>query len=133
MKCYYRGLVLSDNVEALVYTWCVIFTPIVRKRMHRKTYSLIYIYIFFVPSVFVYVLYSDLFDFFTSVTMVRPYLHILNLICSLAPRMAGFLIKLFTWFLESRIIGTLLLYILKRDNLIHKVNTCFFFVSHFIL
>lgn len=40
-----------------------------------------------------------------------------------APRMAGFLIKLFTWFLESRIFGTLLLYILKRDNLIHKLVT----------
>ncbi|KAK9950286.1 hypothetical protein M0R45_005784 [Rubus argutus] len=40
-----------------------------------------------------------------------------------APRMAGFLVKLFTWFLESRIFGTLLLYILKRDNLIHKLVT----------
>ncbi|KAL6219726.1 hypothetical protein ACLB2K_007485 [Fragaria x ananassa] len=38
-----------------------------------------------------------------------------------APRMAGFLAKLFAWFLESRIIGTLMLYILKRDNLIHKL------------
>ncbi|KAG4150918.1 hypothetical protein ERO13_D04G032800v2 [Gossypium hirsutum] len=38
-----------------------------------------------------------------------------------APRMAGFLVKIFAWFLESRIIGTLLLYILKRNNLIHKL------------
>ncbi|XWS29947.1 hypothetical protein CRYUN_Cryun24cG0074500 [Craigia yunnanensis] len=38
-----------------------------------------------------------------------------------APRMAGFLVKIFTWFLELRIIGTLLLYILKRNNLIHKL------------
>ncbi|PRQ49594.1 putative hydrolase [Rosa chinensis] len=40
-----------------------------------------------------------------------------------APRMAGFLAKLFAWFLESRIFGTMLLYILKRDNLIHKLVT----------
>ncbi|XVF14753.1 hypothetical protein REPUB_Repub09cG0089100 [Reevesia pubescens] len=40
-----------------------------------------------------------------------------------APRMAGFLVKIFAWFLESRIIGTLLLYILKRNNLIHKLVT----------
>ncbi|OMP01154.1 Amidase [Corchorus olitorius] len=38
-----------------------------------------------------------------------------------APRMAGFLVKIFAWFLESRIFGTLLLYILKRNNLIHKL------------
>lgn len=38
-----------------------------------------------------------------------------------APRMAGFLVKVFTWFLESRIFGPLLLYILKRNNLIHKL------------
>ncbi|KAE8663614.1 fatty acid amide hydrolase-like isoform X2 [Hibiscus syriacus] len=38
-----------------------------------------------------------------------------------APRMAGFLVKIFAWFLETRIIGTLLLYILKRNNLIHKL------------
>ncbi|KAI5335871.1 PREDICTED: fatty acid amide hydrolase [Prunus dulcis] len=40
-----------------------------------------------------------------------------------APRMAGFLVKVFAWFLESRIFGTLLLFILKRDNLIHKLVT----------
>ncbi|XP_068311448.1 fatty acid amide hydrolase-like isoform X2 [Pyrus communis] len=38
-----------------------------------------------------------------------------------APRVAGFLVKVFAWFLESRIFGTLILYILKRDNLIHKL------------
>ncbi|OMO52026.1 Amidase [Corchorus capsularis] len=38
-----------------------------------------------------------------------------------APRMAGFLVKIFAWFLESRIFGTLLFYILKRNNLIHKL------------
>lgn len=37
-----------------------------------------------------------------------------------APRMAGFLVKVFVWLLESPIIGGLLLYILKRNNLIHK-------------
>ncbi|XP_007212866.2 fatty acid amide hydrolase [Prunus persica] len=40
-----------------------------------------------------------------------------------APRMAGFLVKVFAWFLESWIFGTLLLFILKRDNLIHKLVT----------
>lgn len=37
-----------------------------------------------------------------------------------APRMAGFLVKVFVWLLESPILGGLLLYILKRNNLIHK-------------
>ncbi|GMY12582.1 fatty acid amide hydrolase-like [Fagus crenata] len=40
-----------------------------------------------------------------------------------APRMAGLLVKIFAWFLESRIFGTLLLHILKRNNLIHKFIT----------
>ncbi|EXC28053.1 Fatty acid amide hydrolase [Morus notabilis] len=40
-----------------------------------------------------------------------------------APRMAGFLVKVFAWFLESRILGTLLLYVLKGNNLIHKLIT----------
>ncbi|KAF3943513.1 hypothetical protein ACB098_04G049600 [Castanea mollissima] len=40
-----------------------------------------------------------------------------------APRMAGLLVKIFTWFLESRIFGTLLVYILKKNNLIHKLVT----------
>ncbi|KAE9602754.1 putative hydrolase [Lupinus albus] len=40
-----------------------------------------------------------------------------------APRMTGILVMIFAWFLESRIFGTLLMYILKRDNLIHKLIT----------
>ncbi|KOM30546.1 hypothetical protein LR48_Vigan01g010000 [Vigna angularis] len=40
-----------------------------------------------------------------------------------APRMTGILVKIFTWFLESRIFGTLLLYILKGNNLIHTLIT----------
>ncbi|XP_041009166.1 fatty acid amide hydrolase-like isoform X2 [Juglans microcarpa x Juglans regia] len=40
-----------------------------------------------------------------------------------APRMAGLVVKIFVWFLESRIFGTLLLFILKRNNLIHKFIT----------
>ncbi|XP_058227024.1 fatty acid amide hydrolase-like isoform X2 [Rhododendron vialii] len=38
-----------------------------------------------------------------------------------APRMAGFLVTIFAWFLESRIFGPILLYILKKDNLIHRL------------
>ncbi|KNA09458.1 hypothetical protein SOVF_153470 [Spinacia oleracea] len=38
-----------------------------------------------------------------------------------APRLAGFLVKLFVWFLECRIIGTIIVYFLKKDNLIHKL------------
>jgi len=37
--------------------------------------------------------------------------------------MAGLLVKIFTWFLESRIFGTILVYMLKKNNLIHKVHT----------
>ncbi|XP_074307907.1 fatty acid amide hydrolase-like isoform X3 [Silene latifolia] len=37
-----------------------------------------------------------------------------------APRMAGFLVKLFAWILELRIIGMIVLYFLKKDNLVHK-------------
>ncbi|KAL6542536.1 hypothetical protein OROMI_024138 [Orobanche minor] len=37
-----------------------------------------------------------------------------------APRMAGFLVKVFSWFLESPIFGGILLFFLKRNNLIHK-------------
>ncbi|TXG60251.1 hypothetical protein EZV62_014824 [Acer yangbiense] len=40
-----------------------------------------------------------------------------------APRMAGFLVKVFVWFLESRIFGAVLLYFLKKNNLIQKVHT----------
>lgn len=38
-----------------------------------------------------------------------------------APRMAGLVVKIFVWFLESRIFGPLLLFILKKNNLIHKL------------
>ncbi|XP_047321262.1 fatty acid amide hydrolase-like [Impatiens glandulifera] len=38
-----------------------------------------------------------------------------------APRMAGLLVKIFAMFLESRIFGPILLYFLKRNNLIHKL------------
>ncbi|KAH7851412.1 hypothetical protein Vadar_011259 [Vaccinium darrowii] len=38
-----------------------------------------------------------------------------------APRMAGLLVTIFAWFLESRIFGPIMLYILKKDNLIHKL------------
>ncbi|KAK7247617.1 hypothetical protein RIF29_42503 [Crotalaria pallida] len=40
-----------------------------------------------------------------------------------APRLTGFFVKIFAWFLESRIFGTLLMYILKEDNLFHKLVT----------
>ncbi|KAI3951572.1 hypothetical protein MKX01_018688 [Papaver californicum] len=38
-----------------------------------------------------------------------------------APRMAGIIIKIFTWLLEIRGLGSSVLYVLKRDNLIHKL------------
>ncbi|KAL0378208.1 UNVERIFIED_CONTAM: Fatty acid amide hydrolase [Sesamum radiatum] len=38
-----------------------------------------------------------------------------------APRMAGLFVKVFAWFLESPIFGGILLYFLKRNNLIHKL------------
>ncbi|KAI3451601.1 hypothetical protein Pfo_008266 [Paulownia fortunei] len=38
-----------------------------------------------------------------------------------APRMAGLLVKVFAWFLESPIFGGILLYFLKKNNLIHKL------------
>ncbi|KAK1367148.1 Fatty acid amide hydrolase [Heracleum sosnowskyi] len=37
-----------------------------------------------------------------------------------APRMAGLLVKLFVWFLELRILKPILLYMLKRENQVHK-------------
>ncbi|XP_060188025.1 fatty acid amide hydrolase-like isoform X2 [Lycium barbarum] len=40
-----------------------------------------------------------------------------------APRMAGFLVKVFAWFLELPIFGSIMLYVLKRNNLIHKLVT----------
>ncbi|KAJ1686182.1 hypothetical protein LUZ63_017572 [Rhynchospora breviuscula] len=38
-----------------------------------------------------------------------------------APRVAGLLVKIFVWILELPIIGPMVLYILKKDNLIHKL------------
>ncbi|XP_020106586.1 fatty acid amide hydrolase-like [Ananas comosus] len=38
-----------------------------------------------------------------------------------APRVAGLLVKIFVWILESRILGPIVRYILKKDNLIHKL------------
>uniref|UniRef100_A0A0E0MCW8 Amidase domain-containing protein n=1 Tax=Oryza punctata TaxID=4537 RepID=A0A0E0MCW8_ORYPU len=38
-----------------------------------------------------------------------------------APRVAGFLVKMFAWVLEAPIIGSIVLYILKRDNLVNKL------------
>lgn len=37
-----------------------------------------------------------------------------------APRVAGLLIKIFVWILESRIMGPVVVYMLKKGNLIHK-------------
>ncbi|KAG9131659.1 hypothetical protein Leryth_009409 [Lithospermum erythrorhizon] len=38
-----------------------------------------------------------------------------------APRMAGFLVKAFVWLIELPIIGTIVVYFLKKNNLIHKL------------
>ncbi|KAL0908306.1 hypothetical protein M5K25_022795 [Dendrobium thyrsiflorum] len=38
-----------------------------------------------------------------------------------APRVAGFLVKIFAWILESWILGPTVLHILKKDNLVHKL------------
>ncbi|RWR82120.1 fatty acid amide hydrolase isoform X2 [Cinnamomum micranthum f. kanehirae] len=38
-----------------------------------------------------------------------------------APRLAGLVVKIFAWILESWILGPIVIYILKRDNLIHKL------------
>lgn len=50
--------------------------------------------------------------------------------------MAGLLVKVFGWLLESPIFGGILLYFLKKNNLIHKVNTNSFinfpFLTYFI-
>lgn len=43
----------------------------------------------------------------------------------LAPRVAGLLVKIFVWILESWIFGPIVVYILKKDNLIHKVFESF--------
>lgn len=38
-----------------------------------------------------------------------------------APRVAGLLVKIFVWILEMPIVGQIVLYILKKDNLINKL------------
>ncbi|CAI9108759.1 OLC1v1008440C1 [Oldenlandia corymbosa var. corymbosa] len=38
-----------------------------------------------------------------------------------APRMAGLLVKVFVWLLESRFLGAVILHFLKKNNLIHKL------------
>ncbi|XP_074311630.1 fatty acid amide hydrolase-like [Silene latifolia] len=38
-----------------------------------------------------------------------------------APRMSGFMVKVFAWFMESEIIGMIMIYFLKAGNLIHKL------------
>ncbi|KAG7027575.1 Fatty acid amide hydrolase [Cucurbita argyrosperma subsp. argyrosperma] len=38
-----------------------------------------------------------------------------------APRMVGIVVKIFAWVLEMRILGKLLLYVLKANNLIYKL------------
>lgn len=40
-----------------------------------------------------------------------------------APRVAGLLVKIFVWILEMPIVGQIVLYILKKDNLINKVQS----------
>jgi hypothetical protein len=48
--------------------------------------------------------------------------------CSSAPRVAGLPVKMFAWVLETPILGPIVLYILKKDNLVNKViKAC----SHF--
>lgn len=38
-----------------------------------------------------------------------------------APRMAGLIVKIFVWILESTIVGPIVVYILKKNNLINKL------------
>uniref|UniRef100_A0A453HLT6 Uncharacterized protein n=1 Tax=Aegilops tauschii subsp. strangulata TaxID=200361 RepID=A0A453HLT6_AEGTS len=38
-----------------------------------------------------------------------------------APRVAGLPVKMFAWVLETPVLGPLLLYVLKKDNLVNKV------------
>lgn len=40
-----------------------------------------------------------------------------------APRMTGMLIRMFGWLMETRIIGPIAMYILKRGNLLHELFT----------
>jgi hypothetical protein len=44
-----------------------------------------------------------------------------------APRVAGFLVKIFAWVLEMPVIGWMVLCFLKRDNLLNKVLCLTFF------
>ncbi|WVZ54103.1 hypothetical protein U9M48_004961, partial [Paspalum notatum var. saurae] len=41
-----------------------------------------------------------------------------------APRVAGFLVKMLAWVLETPVLGWLVLAVLKRDNLVYKVHYC---------
>ncbi|ONM19627.1 Fatty acid amide hydrolase [Zea mays] len=38
-----------------------------------------------------------------------------------APRVAGFLVKMLAWVLETPVLGWIVLGVLKRDNLVYKV------------
>ena len=38
-----------------------------------------------------------------------------------APRVAGLLVKLLAWVLETPVLGWIVLAVLKRDNLVYKV------------
>jgi hypothetical protein len=40
---------------------------------------------------------------------------------SSAPRVAGLPVKIFAWVLETPIVGPVVLYFLKKDNLVNKV------------
>ncbi|KAK9162258.1 hypothetical protein Syun_003160 [Stephania yunnanensis] len=51
------------------------------------------------------------------------FLPISSIALLIAPRMVGLVIKIFTWVLESRLFGLMLVYILKKANLIHKFIT----------
>jgi hypothetical protein len=39
-----------------------------------------------------------------------------------APRVAGFLVKMLAWVLETPVLGWIVLSVLKRDNLVYKVH-----------
>ncbi|XP_044364278.1 fatty acid amide hydrolase isoform X2 [Triticum aestivum] len=42
-------------------------------------------------------------------------------ICSSAPRVAGLPVKMFAWVLETPVLGSVVLYVLKKDNLVNKL------------
>ncbi|OEL29244.1 Fatty acid amide hydrolase [Dichanthelium oligosanthes] len=50
---------------------------------------------------------------------------------SVAPRVSGLLLKIVVWILEMPIVGQIVLYILKKDNLINKSKREVFQGSHF--